>query len=130
MTYSVTNAMELGKAIKNGTYPIEVSDERLADAVKRIRKPSRIVWLSCLSAITFVAVCVMSPLLWTAGLITGPMIAGVAVVGGALPLAVLGLEAMTVAVNVYVHGDGKDALSVLREHEFVKGVDGKMILGA
>ncbi len=109
----VTNAKELGIAIKNRDFPIKVFGRSLMCEVEMIRKPGKIAWAGVLASLGIILLGI-SPAAIGAGLISMPFLLSCGAVCGSIALAVLGTTTTVAAVNIAYFGGGVSALNTLR----------------
>ena len=128
---AITDAKDLGKAIKNGQDKIEVEGD-LAKKTIKIKATGKVAWGACVGGLAVaIAIVVTQPATTAADVATAGMTmmaksAFTAV--GAVPAAVTLGSAATTAVIIGVAGGGVGALNKLRGYRLEKKSDTKIIL--
>ena len=128
---AITDAKDLGKAIKNGQDKIEVEGD-LAKKTIKIKATGKVAWGACVGGLAVaIAIVVTQPATTAADVATGgmTMMAKYALTAvGAVPAAVTLGSAATTAVIIGVAGGGVGALNKLRGYRLEKKSDTKIIL--
>lgn len=126
----VTNAEELGKAVKAHRYPIRVKSGEMVACIESMRSLSRIVWLPVVGALGSVCVVFVG---WQFGVLlatgaAGAIATAVATAGGGIALAFVGLDVTVSAVTIAKGGGGVGVLNEIRSRKWSTSSDTEGVL--
>ncbi len=128
---TVTNAEELGKAIKAQDYPMLVKSEELLGCIDSLRSLSRIVWIPVVASLGSILVVfggLAGIMMLTTGVVGAGAAAAIAAAGGGIAIAAVGLDVTVSAVKIGVGGGGVKALKEIRFRNWQKKSDAEGIL--
>lgn len=118
---TVTNAEELGKAIKTHSYPISVKSEELVGCINSLRSLSRFVWMPVVGSLGAVLVVFWGGAgitMLITGLAGAAAVGAVAAAGGGVAIAIVGIDVTVSAVKIAAGGGGIKILNEIRTHEW------------